>query len=207
MESTIEQILADLKILTDMKEDWLQDAVKYVRRTFFPNWDKKQQWKIFECTEYLDTIRERRVGGECNTKEKTIKVNMACITENPNELHVLLIHEICHCITKGHGKGWQNKMFSKAEIAKKIGNIKLSKRIKKDVHNTTIIEWYEEHRLEVRIHGRISECLRQYPSISFDELMKIMIKDYGAPANISSKWIKVYKRIYNYYKYGKNRYK
>lgn len=212
MERTKKERLIELeKLMTNLLEIELQQAAKYVRKTFFPNWDKEQEWKFLECSEYLLKKTDRGADGECNIKEKTIKINMKRIaeypTEDPHVLYDLLIHEICHCDTKGHEQDWQDAMLDKAKIAKKIGNIKLAKWIKKDVHDTIIIEQYEEFRLGVIIHGYVKRCLKQHPSISFDELMTRLIGDHAAVAKITSKWVEVFKRVFDYYKSGKMKYK
>ena len=189
-----------------MLEYRLQNAVKYVCETFFPDWDKKRKWKVIECSEELNQMGDRGTDGHCDIKTKTIKINMSGIKEDPNDLYDLLIHEICHCDIKGHGQDWQDAMLDKAEIAEKIGLRELAEWIKKDADASSVIEQYREIRLKTRIHGHVCECLRQHPGISFKELMKIMVKKYGAPAYMSGKYARAYREVYDYYKSGKARF-
>ena len=33
-------------------KDRLRDALKYVRQTFFPRWDKKEEWTVEYCPQW-----------------------------------------------------------------------------------------------------------------------------------------------------------
>ncbi len=122
-----------------MQEDRLKNAFEYVRQMFFPEWDRKREWKILECPEELRTHQGKGVDGVCSEQAKTIKVSMVRISENI-DLYVLLIHEICHSGTKGHGKDWQEAMLMKADIADKMGKKDLSELIRKDIERAATLD-------------------------------------------------------------------
>jgi hypothetical protein len=123
-----------------MQDDRLQKAFEYVRNTYFSGWDKRKKWKVEERSEELDAISARGVDGACERKRKTIKINLKRISEDQIGLYDLLIHEICHCHNLGHGESWQNAMFKRADMARKLGQAKLSSMLYKDVDHTLIID-------------------------------------------------------------------
>jgi len=180
--------------------DRLEKAFEYVKNTYFPRWDKSRKWKVEECSEELCAIGARGVDGKCESKTKTIKINMTRISKDQNDLYDLLIHEICHCHNLGHGESWQNAMFKRANIARTLGQLELSSLIAKGINHTLILDQWHEHKLQVKIFGHVKECLEKYPEISFTELMVKMVENHWVPETISNKWIKVYKGKYDYIK-------
>jgi hypothetical protein len=100
----------------------------------------------------------------------------------------------------GHGESWQNAMFKRANVARSLGQSKLSFLICKHVDHTIILDKWHEHKLQVKIFSHVKECLEIYPEISFNELMVKMFENHMVPENISNKWAKVYKRKYDYIK-------
>ncbi|MBN2381432.1 hypothetical protein JXQ70_00985 [bacterium] len=106
------------------QENELQKAFEYVRKTYFPRWDKGGEWSV-----QLDP--GLRLEGECIIKEKKIKVQS--VSNNKIELYHLLIHEICHTSALGHKKKWLNRMLKKAEIAERVGELELSISLKNEV--------------------------------------------------------------------------
>jgi hypothetical protein len=122
------------------KNRLLKDAFQYVRKTFFPNWDRKKEWRVYYLpqfkTEY-DRSRDKffkEIGiahlmgksdviGECIEDLKYIYIYE--IPDDLDALHELLIHEICHIKASGHGKRWMENMdrvFVKAQRNPKISS-------------------------------------------------------------------------------------
>lgn len=102
-----------------VNEDCLQNAFQYVRQTFFPRWDRKRKWKVVQTRSCLESDgRKKEVGdvlATCCDINKCIFFNE--IPENKDDLHALLIHEICHVSGRGHGNKWarnMNKAYVKA---------------------------------------------------------------------------------------------
>lgn len=102
----------------------LKDSFEFVRKEFFPTWDKKKQWLIEKVAEGSR--------GYCIRRGKTILIFY--LPHNENSLYWLLIHEICHAIsTNFHGERWKNRMIKVAELSRKKGNSQLSKMIFHDL--------------------------------------------------------------------------
>lgn len=87
-----------------MNEERLQVAFQCVRKTFFPRWDRKNEWKIVDATD----DKENDIVATCIEEAKCIIIYE--IPDNDDHLHELLIHEICHIKAPGHGKKWANNM-------------------------------------------------------------------------------------------------
>lgn len=93
-------------------EDRLETAYQYVRKSFFPRWDRDRQWTCH-------LIHDLPSGGRCFDDRKEIAVQY--VSDNDDELYALLIHEICHAFAMGHDKGWQKRMLKAAEKAHELG--------------------------------------------------------------------------------------
>ena len=108
----------------------LEQASEYVRKYFFPRWDKKRQWVIKEVPDFPSF-------GLCDKKTKTISIGGWYIsTANDQSLLKLLIHEVAHASTgANHGKKWLNRMQKAAETAKKLGHEQLTKILYEEIEN------------------------------------------------------------------------
>jgi hypothetical protein len=122
-----------------MSETRLQEAFQFVRRHFFPEWDKTGEWKtqnrgIEDCDTY------ELIGGLCLKDRKTILVFR--IPDDEDDLKMLLIHEICHVFAEWHGKKWLDKMLRAAKKASDLGMDSLSKNL--------ILNVFAHHRLRMK---------------------------------------------------------
>ena len=156
--------------------DRLQEVFEFVKNNYFPGWDEKGKWKVEDCSEELNPID---VAGLCDKKTRTIKINTSRLSEDEDELYVLLTHEICHCHNVGHGENWKNLMFKTADRVWRLGHLVLSSLICTDVSYTVTSESMAAFRLETKMYGWIAECIDEYPNIPFDELMSSLIEKYG----------------------------
>jgi len=138
-------------------EDRLQDAFQYVRKTFFPRWDRKKEWTVVYLPEFKKRDEQRmaediRLKGLQGAYPFKLNITAICpgvgkciivyrIPKNNNELYELLIHEICHAISKdGHRKKWVEKMNVAYSRAIKDVLKDLSKRIKADLAKEDLAE-------------------------------------------------------------------
>lgn len=127
----------------------LEDAFQYVRKTFFPLWDRKKQWKV-EYRPEFKKWHERGITEQIKRKGLKdkypfkIRIDAICqefrhyilfyrIPQNNNALYAILIHEICHVKTSGHGKKWVEKMDTAYSKALNDVSKNLAKRIKLDL--------------------------------------------------------------------------
>jgi hypothetical protein len=105
----------------------LKNSFEFVRKEFFPRWDKKKEWFVKKVAELAEGLQ-----GICVKKDKTILIFY--LPHNENSLYWLLVHEICHAIsTDLHGRKWKNRMVRASESAQKKGNKELSNMILHDL--------------------------------------------------------------------------
>mgnify|MGYP001592904379 CR=1 FL=1 len=86
------------------KEERLQDAFEYVRKIFFPRWDRGRKWKVV----YTPRFKKRRIEAVCHSNIREIW--FYTISKYDEMLRSCLVHEICHVNTWGHGKNWLANM-------------------------------------------------------------------------------------------------
>jgi hypothetical protein len=126
-----------------VNEARLQNAFQYVRQTFFPKWDRGGKWKVVanpSCSKSDDMGKEvGDVLALCCHVNKCIFVNE--IPKAEDDLHALLIHEICHVKAMGHGKKWARNM-NRAYI-KAANNPNVSGDLA-DLIDCDIEEFYDE---------------------------------------------------------------
>ena len=150
----------------------LMDAFQFVRKTFFPRWDRNYQWRI-----YLDSDLPSL--GRCNVQGK--EMFLRGLQKDEDELHFLIIHEICHVAAKGalgHNKNWYSRMEKAAEKAKDLGYEKLAEKIYADV------ALYRDSEPESRscepVYGRICDIvIDTKASLSFEEVLQSMASEMG----------------------------
>jgi len=124
----------------------LYTAWDYIRKTYFPAWDKNNRWFIGLKADLGECIGNHGQYGGCYKPYKVIyirHIDESFMVINPSKprlfrmpLNMVLVHEICHATTPGKGNHkapWQNSMLLIANRAAELGNIKLSKQIKKEV--------------------------------------------------------------------------
>ena len=129
-------------------EDRLQDAFQYVRKTFFPRWDKKGKWRVVYLPEFKKRDEQQMAENlKRQGREYPFKLNIGAICPNVGTdiifyripannsvLFEMLIHEICHALTNdGHGKKRLERMNAAYSKAMKNCSKDLAKRIKADL--------------------------------------------------------------------------
>ena len=170
------------------KEIRFKEAVDYVKKTFFPQWDRSQAWAIKYSPDHPEV---EFCQGKCCPEIKTIYLGM--MPDDDTELHALLIHEICHALSDGHGKTWQQRFLKAANQADRIGNNKLSQMINREVEsyrNTTKI-------MADTVYGRVTDVvLDTYGEISFERIRHMVAHYVGGydSANRYKRLRKVYEK-------------
>jgi len=105
-----------------------QSLFNSIKKSYFPRWDQGSHWKL-----KVAGIR-KRFGefGYCDDVSKTIYI--ASEIKKKSDLQVVMIHEICHAVTRtGHGKMWARRLLKAAKKAKELKNFKLEAALKKEV--------------------------------------------------------------------------
>ncbi|PKN68507.1 MAG: hypothetical protein CVU54_14410 [Deltaproteobacteria bacterium HGW-Deltaproteobacteria-12] len=185
-----------------MNQDRLQNAFQYVRENFFPRWDRSKQWIINLDHSLAST-------GLCDFREKKIAISRLPVSEN--KLLLIIIHEICHSYTmkvrkfyrNTHGKAWQKRMLTIAELAKKKSNL--------DLHEMIIQHIEEYQKSEILkasdIYERMEDILmdsyyESHEFLAYKTIVQIIASEIGVSGN---ELIECYKKFQDEYKKAKER--
>lgn len=144
----------------------LNDTYKRVCKTFFPRFDRRNEWIV----KYSNKIPGQ---GLCDKDNKIITIEG---NKSEIELQLILIHEICHAVASvDHGKKWLNRVLKAKEMATTTGQSELSKRLKDEIQM-----YVKTDRIPVEvIYNSIGDCLMESPQSTFDTIVKYVAKFYG----------------------------
>ena len=145
--------------------DRLQKAFDIVRMTYFPRWDKENKWIV-------KLNPELKVTGlfEADTKKIHIK------SLDRLDLHLLLVHEICHSVSPDHGKKWQGRMLKAAKKAKNLGDNDLADKIIKNVDDYINTPYIFSARA---IYNKIEDLvIATNGNKAFDDIMDFIKDDW-----------------------------
>ena len=107
-----------------MRRSEIIQAYEFIRKEFFPRWDKKKEWSI-RLRRDLPSL------GLCSLEQKRIEIQSKRPVEMP--LSLFFIHEISHAVTNAaHTKEWMARMMRAAEKADQIDK-ELAQRIREEV--------------------------------------------------------------------------
>ena len=109
-----------------MKKGAARKAFDYVRRIFFPGWDRKYAFGL-RVVPFLASI------GRFDNEKK--KILLRVIPELEDDLYVLLIHEIAHHVSPYHGEKWMSRMREAATKALEIGRDTLATKISQEIES------------------------------------------------------------------------
>jgi hypothetical protein len=148
----------------------LTESFQYVRETFFPKWRKGADWAVKEdpSLPYY---------GRCDDSSRTIFVQSTL--EEDNRLHLILIHEICHAITREpHTKKWRDRFQQAGDVAKKIGRQELGDLIYDEVRRSS--RNAKPARLNERlIYSTMEDVILADFQVSFDEAIEEVARLWG----------------------------
>jgi hypothetical protein len=162
----------------------LQTAFKLVRNTCFPRWDRKVEWKV-----QLERILPAQ--GKCFSKDITISIR--ALPESNDELHLLLVHEICHSSTPYHGKRWVLRMIRAQQNADKAYMGTLSDLI------TEELRMYEEgYKISANeAYNLISDFLLSHADASYQAVISAVAKEFGLYPEEFERRFRKAKRVYD----------
>lgn len=145
----------------------LKTSFEFVRISFFPKWDKNQEWNI-------KRVWHLPAQGKCDRISKNILIKE--ISPEEDELHCIVIHEICHASSSPyHGKRWQERMFKAGERAERLGFKELSKLIDEEAKTYRQIP----KNIHREAYDLIYDTVTAYPYIKFDNMIAHVAKEYG----------------------------
>ncbi len=146
----------------------LQEEFEFIRKTFFPRWDRKEEWRIILVQDINGTQ------GECLKRTKTIHIlkELGSI----EELQALLIHEICHAVGYwGHARKWQDRMLRSARQAADSGLSALA-----DILRRNVQRYKESHRETAEmVYTEIGDYVLDSPECEFDTIIDYMRRVRG----------------------------
>ena len=148
----------------------LTEAFRYVHRTFFPKWRKADEWTVKEdpSLPYY---------GRCDDGSRTIFVQST--PEEDDRLHLILIHEICHAITREpHTTKWRDRFKQAGDTAKEIGRQELADLIYDEARRSAANQ--KPPRLNERlIYSTIEDVILADSNVSFDEAIEAVARLWG----------------------------
>ena len=151
--------------------------LREVKALFFPRWDRQNLWRV--------NTRSRRTGhGYCDQERRVVEI-MDPAPDEPDERDMLLIHEVCHAVTRGsHGNEWQSRMKRAAERAEELGRDRLAKLLCTEVMNSQ-----EAPKGVKQMYSTIEDWLTEKPDLTLAQMKSAVAKHYGLRVS------EVYKRM------------
>ena len=104
----------------------IKEEFTYIRGTFFPQWDRKREWKV-SIRKHLP-IGASRGFYDVNSKRILI-AKKDILLKDRDTLHSFLIHEICHYASPNHRERFLDRFAKAKDKAKRIGRERLAKFI------------------------------------------------------------------------------
>src|SRR5271157_13850 len=86
----------------------LQEEFEFVRKTFFPRWDHKKEWRVESVADLHGAVGEYR---------KDLKTVFILGQPTGEALQLVMIHELCHARCFSHKTAWQFRMMKAADRA------------------------------------------------------------------------------------------
>jgi hypothetical protein len=148
----------------------LHDAFAYVRKTFFPRWDRNAEWTVRE-------VVHLPVDGKPKEKQKTISLHV--VPDDEDDLHCLLIHEICHAVAStGHGRKWLDRVIKAGDEARLIGREGLADLVFAEVERYARSEKPLKVIAEL-IYNTIEDLVFYNPSASYEDVIDSLAMQLG----------------------------
>ncbi len=157
----------------------------FIRKTFFPRWDRERQWRIVADSQMIAM-------GKCFRDSRLIKIPY--ITSREDDLYELLIHEICHAVTDDyHSRRWKARMLKAAEKAENIGFPSLGEVLRRNIlgYNETV-----GSISAACIYSRVEEYLRESPNLAYLDVVEGIACELGSsPEELKSRCTRL-RRVY-----------
>ena len=128
-------------MLKRVKQEVVEDAFAFVKKTFFPRWDRQGWWKI-----KVKSRLGRNIGGGCSKSKLEIHITskLDCRDQNDFEdrLHRIIIHEVSHAVNLSdfgcHALRWLTTMEKATRKARKLGFLNVAYLLEGDIEHYTI---------------------------------------------------------------------
>lgn len=158
----------------------LDEAFAQVCKVFFPHWNRDAQWRVSSCLHGRPNHR---------TAKGSKTILLSAVPENDAELHCLLIHEVCHAITRTrHDKKWLHRMKQALDRALAIGREDLAELLVREVDRYARAGTRLKMMAEL-VYYSIEDCVFANPSLSCDEVLESVAFRWGFnPAVMEKTW-------------------
>jgi hypothetical protein len=157
----------ELRLGSMITANALNKSFGFVRKVFFPRWDRDQRWGV-------KRVWHLPAQGRCDRASKNILLKDQPSQED--ELCYLLIHEICHAVSSPyHGRRWQDRMTKASDKASKINRRELAKMIDEEVKTQKQIP----KNIDREAYDLIYDVVTASPYIKFNNLIISVAKEYG----------------------------
>ena len=121
-------------------------------------------------------------------------ISLQYVAKDTDDLHFLLVHEICHAWSIGHSGKWRERMLKAANKAHCLGRVRLSKMLHEDV---------ERYKSKLgqgmkagHIYNMIEDAVYDLPNTSYDNAIKLVAQRSGCYPEEIEKYNKKCKRVY-----------
>jgi hypothetical protein len=163
----------------------LNKSFEFVRKVFFPRWDRARQWGV-------KRVWHLPAQGRCDRASKNILIKDQSPQED--ELNCLLIHEISHAVSSPyHGRCWQDRMMKAGVRAEKIGHSVLAKMLGEEVKRQKLIP----KNIDREAYDLIYDMVTALPYIKFNSLITRVASEYGMYPREFKVRFKRSKKIFN----------
>lgn len=165
----------------------IEAAFAHICKTFFPRWNRHAQWRV--CDGLQETPNHRIARGS-----KTILLSFT--PKDETELHGLLIHEVCHAITRRrHDKKWLKRMMKAAAKAQAVGLGDLAEFLFRTVEGHARTGTRLKMMSDM-IYYSIEDCVFYNPNLTCDKVIESVAFKWGfRPGELERNW-KRCRRVY-----------
>ena len=163
----------------------LKKPFEFVRKMFFPRWDRARRWGV-------KRVWHLPAQGRCDRASKNILIKDR--PPHEDELYCLLIHEICHAVSSPyHGRRWQDRMMKAGDKADKIGHKELAEMLDEEVKRQRLIP----KNIDREAYDLIYDIVTALPYIKFNRLLTRVAAEYGMYPREFKVRFKRSKKIFN----------
>jgi len=163
----------------------LKDGFYFVRKHFFPKWDRTREWQV----RVVDNLPSM---GRYDPESKAVLVNS--IPDCDDELLLLLIHEISPAVTTlNHGKLWLDRMSRASVKARMMGRHGLTAMI--DSQCAAYESWDQGIVVDSKlVYRKIEDCIVDHPDADYDTVVRLVSHYLGLyPEELEARYTKCHK--------------
>lgn len=150
-----------------------EEEFQFICKNFYPRWRRHNQWTV----KFGFRHKWSQGLGFCDREKKIIYLSPELLSKGLDHVRAMLIHEICHAVTRGgHGVEFTRRLEKAAERARELGYDFLSKVIEKDLG--VCLELQSGPQGAYEIYGQVEYWVTdKNPPPSLNEVIKTLRKE------------------------------